>query len=247
MATLYDNFSANSVGDVPAGLTSRWETAAAGNEVKFATDPELGEKEFFIYGSNGYDRVVYEATGIVGSANDEIYVLLANIQPFAEHIQTLVLRGSGTYATRSGYVLFIRAGSESPELSIRRKSGGATSTAATSYVPPGTISAGAVRVKLSVKDDGANVRVKAWLWPNGTEQPVTPSIEYVDTNPLPIGWAGIGSVSNGVTGKAAEFGFYSVGTDGDAAPEPDGPELPVALTATALGITTAVLDWRDGV
>ena len=172
-------------------------------------------------GTSGSARRATKYTALSGSASDEIFAIVGASDSGSHVIPNLVLRGSGTSeATRTGYVLFIREGSN--DFEIRKKTNGSSSTLSSRA----TIVANALRdyalaCRFSIVQNGSGINYTAKVWRFGFDDEAdATTISGTDASPLSQGWLGVGLIIVQSETKAF-FGSVGFGTDGD--PAPTGP------------------------
>jgi len=245
--TFSSRFSGTANGSFPTNLVSRWVTPGATTVVNPSTTPVLSDSSFFMTGISTFQRQGFECTQIAGTTSDEIVFQLKGIPDTASSylfLPLLILRGAGLSAsTRSGYFLFARPGTNN--FDVRRLNSGSSVTQSSGTLPARVFNQGVVWFKLSVVDDPGGVRVRVWTWLDGESIPA-PTYDYIDASPLPVGWAGLGCVSQDNT-RTTEVGFYGIGTAGDTAPLTVTPALPTSIVTLEEGRTKALVDWREGV
>ena len=166
------------------------------------------------------NRRATKYTDLSGSAEDEIFAVVGGSEAASRTIPTLHLRGGGTTeATRNGYILFIRSGSNN--FGIRRKLNGSNNTRVSGTFADGWWSDAALVVRFKATESGASVILQAKVWRLGIDDEADAvTINNTDTTPPAHGWLGIGHINVGTETKGF-FGSVGFGTDGD--PAPTGP------------------------
>ena len=215
---LYRDFDDDPLEQVPSWLVSRWSTPHSDWRVLESSvgslPPAFGPRAFYTASNDAsYRRAAFEITDAVGTEADSIGCLLRTSNT-PNCIAHLTLRGAGANeASRSGYSLWVRAGTNN--FIIRRTASGTEQTLATGTLD---MSAGTDFIaNLSATANGGSVDLAASAYLLGDESSVV-TLSATDPSPLALGWPGIGIVSSTAISNLVRWGWIGVGTDGASAP-----------------------------
>ena len=208
----YD-FESDALGAIPSYLTRRWEPSDEEDGViERSTVSDLSAafgNQVFRYSApgNSYQRSVYEFNEAYGTEADKIQALVYKNNS-NRSIPLLVLRGSGE-GSPTGYLALIR--SDTANFAIRKAVAGAETTLAT-----GTMGWGSAPrvVAFSATMAGGHLELEFSQYnPDNLSDSTT--ITYTDTDPLPVGFVGIGAMEYSTN---FYWGHVGIGLNGASAP-----------------------------
>ena len=220
MALFVDDFSGYTLDSPPSGWTSPWvsphpNTRILQSDLFGLPEDVFGEFVFHVTGS-GEGRVAFypDAAATTGS-KVEVYGVIAYSNPTSlSSLPTLNIRGSGSASTRTGYLVWLRPGTNN--YAIRKYTSGSESVLAS-----GTLSdyynadeSNSGHVHFEAEDQGGSVVLRMRAWKVGDPYPQDPDLEATDSSsPFMSGWNGIGDI----LGAAKQWGTVRIATDSDTA------------------------------
>lgn len=236
MATYSDDFSGNSpVGPAPTGWTSRWVTTGVTYTTVADSDAEGGVCLRYNVTVDGRHLITFDAVDSESPDNRddcEILVKYKTADVTGDYMLGAVGRASGAAATETGYTLR-QYGYYELIYPTRFSSG--TGTNLYTSLPGGTqpsIGSWHYRQRnnqwcwIRARMNGSNLYMKMWAENHidgNTGQyywePDDWSYQYTDGSPITAaGWIGLNIFDAGW--GACDIAYFSVGTNGDAAPYP---------------------------
>lgn len=226
MALWSTGFADTANGVLPSYLTSRWATptTAEANDFEKVSGAQAvwqnGETVFSLFPkylllkNNNYTRSAFEITSVTPDATEEVYTSI--VRGGGTAYPALICYGAGTTeAGRTGYTAFLTA----DKLVLRRMDNGSEATIDDVLITVPTDRV--IYLKLRVEPEGSDVRVKAWYSETRTDFSGAPTVNYLDTAPLAVGWVGLGNLSNGNYDE--RFGTLRVATGTDTITVPPLP------------------------
>lgn len=204
--TTYD-FSNLTSGVAPTGWTSEWDTSGLTVTVE-DTPYSLGEKSIQLTNTiDGRKAVKLDSFG--DQSDCEILVKVSHLEDLDGTASRVILRGSGSAGTESGYIAQIREDGANSQYEISKFVNGTFTEIAHVDKDWGVKTLYWVRFQAI----GSNIRMK--LWVDQTAEPDNWGIEITDSD-LTSGWVGIGTSKPNVV----EFDWFSTSLGSNTAPSP---------------------------
>ena len=231
MAEFFTDFSEYTTGAQPSDWTERWETGDGSSVVTADAAMHGGKKLRQASSSTGYYAASWDAIG----TSDDVEGLVRFIpRSNVDHVCRIMLRGTGTTATRTAYFGYFHVLSDTIGI---QKYVSATSTSL------GTVAATFVidtPYLMRFRVNGTAIKIKVWA-ESGSE-PATWDIEATDSAIAAGGWVGVGRY--GVATQDVDWVAFT--TSGETATFPVFPETgSVGVTggdAPATGAAPATAD-----
>lgn len=204
----FTNFSAGTIGTLPAGFTSRWDNATSAT----VKDAGSGAKMFTIVSGNA--TVLFSWDVIPASSDVEVVMKYRGTRdPALTETRLLAMAASGSKATRSGYDALLQGEAGAAQLRILDMVNGAVS----SYVGNAKVPVPMVTPNtwqwVRMRKYGSTISIR--LWADGATEPTTWQISAVDPTPHSTGWAGPMIYLSGTTDVA----IIGAAIDGATAPK----------------------------
>lgn len=214
MAVYSTSFGSDTTGAAPAAWTQRWTTTGSTWLVQASASTTQGKYLQHTRTTTAYRLLSWnDVDADANRDNGEIFVRWRTSAYTSPYQVWLILRGSGSGGSETGYVFY---NISDTQFRVSSLSGGTLTTIATfsfTYV-------GSVFLGLRFRVNGTTIKAKVW---NSQIDP-EPSAWNVDTTNAAIsgvGWIGVG---NWATTGTQDFDDVAVGTNGDTAAFPTAPE-----------------------
>jgi hypothetical protein len=231
MATFYRDFSADTIGALPADFTSQWTNAQYTQDVQAYTGAP-GDKVFTFRRTGGSAAssvrllATMDAIGTPGDVEILSKCSASNGQNFG-----LALRTQGT--TVSGYLLRIGATGATHPFLLQRIDAGTYTTLASWDIPGGAGSGAVIRMRFRAQ----GTVLKGKFWYEGAAEPSTWQVEYdtvSDATKYATGEVGPHALTANLVGRVVRYQWVGVGTGGDTAPSSAAPvNTPPTVTITS--------------
>lgn len=218
MAKYFTNFEDSDIDDnPPVGLTRRWAASSVpGSYSQVVEQRSIGFKKRAILQSasaSGFNAISLDAVDADASRATVQALALVEFDSTMPTSVWLVLRGSGSAGTETGYCCGIDVASNTGYL--LRQNGGSVAGLTTGSL--GVTVAAGQKWFIRAEATGTTIRVRCWQL--GSTEPTTWTASTTDSAISAAGWVGTFVYKSSGTGRA-HWQFLSVGTNGDAAPMP---------------------------
>ena len=215
MTTYNTDFTGHTDDVQPTNWTEQWVTASGTALARAGTAAENIGAKYLELDSNS---VIYAASwdDVDGDANrDNVEVLARFTQDvFSTAVDIgfrVFIRGSGAAAAENAYVL---SANETDELLFSKYVAGTSSSLGIFQLGTGYFVAND-HYWFRLRANGTSIKAK--VWKDGDNEPTAWTAEVTDSAVTGVGWVGAGSFD---TDNIPELDFFSVGTNGDTAPDP---------------------------
>jgi len=211
MATYQTDFSEYTTSSQPSDWTERWHTTL-GTSIVRADGAYTGGK-YLEADTSSNARYIATWDEIDSDADRDDVEVLARLESTLYNNTNnsgVVLRGSGSDTTETGYICRRNGGTEVWEI---MKYDGAVSTQIDTFTPSGSFSSNNlffVRFRVNGSD------LKAKVWDDGDVEPGSWDLETTDTAITAAGWVGIHTLN---ASPIISYDTFTVGTNGDTAPD----------------------------
>jgi hypothetical protein len=239
MAQAIYDMSAGVVGNAPPGWSA-----------PFASDTALviresgGARYLELTTEDGANRRVLSWDAGLNSRVMEVYCEVEVISTAADTDKMLAYRIDSSLSGRGDTTCYVTGDERNSTDSARfaRYVNGSFSQLATTT---STVAPPVTNIKLRSSVDTDNLH-KLKMWESSDSEPATFVFSMTDTG---LDQAGYGGLYCQSANSEIKILFFSVGTDGDAAPSAPvatGPDTPINLSVTDLLATSARLNWEQG-
>jgi len=239
MAQAIYDMSAGVVGNAPAG----WSTPFA-SDIALVIRESGGDRYLELTTEDGTDRRVLSWDAGLNSRVMEVYCEVEVISTAADTDKMLAYRIDSSLSGVNSTTCYVTGDERTSRDSARfaRYVNGSFSQLATTT---STVAPPVTNIKLRSSVDTDNLH-KLKMWESSDPEPATFVFSMTDTGLDQAGYGGLYCQSGDAEIKIL---FFSVGTDGDAAPSAPvatGPETPINPSVTNLLATSARLNWEQG-
>ena len=239
MAQAIYDMSAGVVGNAPPG----WSTPFSG-DIALVIRESGGDRYLELTTEGGPNRRVLSWDAGLNSRVMEVYCEVEVISTAADTDKMLAYRIDSSLSGRSSTTCYVTGDERTSRDSARfaRYVNGSFSQLATTT---STVAPPVTNIKLRSSVDTDNLH-KLKMWESSDSEPATFVFSMTDTGLDQAGYGGLYCQSGDAEIKIL---FFSVGTDGDAAPSSapaTGPNTPINPSVTDLLATSARLNWEQG-
>jgi hypothetical protein len=228
-STSFDSYTA----DVqPSDWTARWVTANNTWAVRSKASTEGGKVLENTGTVDGRHLLSWDAIdGDANRANVEVLGRMRSSSTLLSQLR-LIVRGSGSAASETGYMLDLPSASAT-DLRIIKASAGTLTSLGTAYAYTF-----AANTWYFVRFRANGTSLKARVWADGEVEPSVWHIDITDSSISAAGWTGVGNLES--TGTR-DFDWISVGTNGDTAPLTTGGATEVRTSQAAMEAALATV------